>query len=64
MARRLCNKALAVAVSSALANGLVIGAELDSAQDVMTTFNLSASTDENLAAGQKWFANLGLDLEH
>lgn len=64
MARRLCSRALAVAVSSVLANGLVIGAELDSAQDVMTALNLSASTDENLAAGQKWFANLGLDLEH
>lgn len=60
MARRLCSRALAVAVSSVLA----IGAELDSAQDATTTLNLSASTDENLAAGQKWFANLGLDLEH
>lgn len=53
-----------VAVSLVLANGLVIGAELDSAQDVMTAFDWSASTDENLAAGQRWFANLGLDLEH
>jgi len=51
-------------VSSVLASGLAIGAELDSAQDATTTLNLSASTDENLAAGQKWFANLGLDLEH
>jgi len=64
MARRLCSRALAVAMSSVLASGLAIGAELDSAQDATTTLNLSASTDENLAAGQKWFANLGLDLEH
>jgi hypothetical protein len=52
--------ALAVAMSSVLA----IGAGLDPAQDATTTLNLSASTDENLAAGQKWFANWGLDLEH
>jgi hypothetical protein len=64
MVPRLCSKALVVAVSLVLANGLVIGAELDSAQDVMTAFDWSASTDENLAAGQRWFANLGLDLEH